>query len=184
MKLWLRLIWAHLSWRWRSHLKVSDVGVRDFVVWPTDIDIFLHMNNGIYLTLLDLARFDLMKRARTWQKLKKQKIHPVVVQETITFRKSLTPWLKFQVETKILGWDEHSYFIGQRFVVKGEIYAEAVVKLRFLQSPKGTPTPVEVNEKFGGWPGAEPTLPKWVSDWNKSVALPKGREAAPSNWVQ
>ncbi|NDE69198.1 MAG: hypothetical protein EB057_03910, partial [Microbacteriaceae bacterium] len=84
MKLWLRLIWAHLSWRWRSRLQVSSVGVRNFVVWPTDIDIFMHMNNGIYLTLLDIARFDLMKRAGAWQKLKKLKIHPVVVQETIT----------------------------------------------------------------------------------------------------
>lgn len=183
MKLWLRLIWAHLSWRWRSRLQVSDVGVRNFVVWPTDIDIFMHMNNGIYLTLLDIARFDLMKRAGAWQKLKKLKIHPVVVQETITFRKSLTPWLRFQVQTKLIGWDEQAFFIGQRFVVKGEIYAEAVVKLRFLQSPKGTPIPDEVNEKLGGWPGEVPVLPKWVTDWNKGVALPKGREAAPSDWV-
>ena len=184
MKLWLRLIWAHLSWRWRSKLKVSDVGVRTFLVWPTDIDIFRHMNNGIYLTLLDLARFDLMKRAGGWQRLKKQKIHPVVVQETITFRKSLTPWLKFNIETKILGWDEIAFFIGQRFVVDGEIYAEAVVKLRFLKSPKGTPKSAEVNEALGGWPGVEPKLPAWVAEWDKSVALPKGREQAPSNWLQ
>jgi acyl-CoA thioesterase FadM len=183
MKLWLRLTWAHLSWRWRSRLQVSDVGVRNFVVWPTDIDIFMHMNNGIYLTLLDIARFDLMKRAGAWQKLKKLKIHPVVVQETITFRKSLTPWLRFQVQTKLIGWDEQAFFIGQRFVVKGEIYAEAVVKLRFLQSPKGTPTPDEVNGKLGGWPGVIPVLPKWVTEWNKGVSLPKGREAAPSDWV-
>jgi len=142
------------------------------------------MNNGIYLTLLDLARFDLMKRSRAWQKLKKQKVHPVVVQETITFRKSLTPWLRFNVETKILGWDNQAFFIGQRFVVKGEIYAEAVVKLRFLQSPKGTPTPTEVNERLGGWPGEEPKLPAWVTQWNTSVALPKGREQAPSDWTK
>ena len=184
MKLWLRLIWAHLSWRWRPKATVADVGVRQFMVWPTDIDIFLHMNNGIYLTLLDLARFDLMKRASAWQRLKKQKVHPVVVQETITFRKSLTPWLRFNVETKILGWDNQAFFIGQRFVVKGEIYAEAVVKLRFLKSPKGTPTPNEVNNLLGGWPGAEPVLPAWVSQWNASVALPKGREQAPSDWTK
>lgn len=142
------------------------------------------MNNGIYLTLLDLARFDLMKRANTWQRLKRQKVHPVVVQETITFRKSLTPWLKFQVETKILGWDEQAFFVGQRFVVKGEIYAEAVVKLRFLKSPKGTPTPAEINEMAGGWTAPVPQLPDWVVQWNKEAALPKGKEPAPSNWTK
>jgi len=142
------------------------------------------MNNGIYLTLLDLARFDLMKRANAWQKLNKAHIHPVVVQETITFRKSLTPWLRFQIETKMLGWDEQAFYIGQRFVVKGEIYAEAVVKLRFLKSPKGTPTPTEVNAVLGGWPGPAPELPSWISDWNKAAALPKGKESAPSNWTK
>lgn len=182
MKLWLRLIWSHLSWRFRTKLSVSEVGVRSFLVWPSDIDIFRHMNNGIYLTLLDLARFDLMKRSNTWQRLKKLKVHPVVVQETITFRKSLTPWLRFQVETKIIGWDDKAFFIGQRFVVGREIYAEAVVKLRFLKSPKGTPSPAEINQMLGGWPGAEPELPSWVSEWDKSVALPKGKEPAPSDW--
>ena len=142
------------------------------------------MNNGVYLTLLDLARFDLMKRANTWQRLKKQKVHPVVVQESITFRKSLTPWLKFQVETKILGWDEQAFFVGQRFVVKGEIYAEAVVKLRFLKSPKGTPTPNEINEMAGGWTAEIPQLPEWVIQWNKAASLPKGKEPAPSNWIK
>ena len=184
MKLWLRLIWAHLSWRWRSKEKIDSVGVREFMVWPTDIDIFRHMNNGIYLTLLDLARFDLMKRAGAWQSLKKLHIHPVVVQETITFRKSLTPWLRFHVETRIIGWDHQAFFIGQRFVVKGEIYAEAVVKLRFLKSPKGTPTPTEVIEHLGGWPTLEPTLPDWVVDWNKAVSLPKGKEYAQSHWLE
>jgi len=184
MKLWLRLIWAHLSWRLRSKLQISDVGVRSFLVWPTDIDIFRHMNNGIYLTLLDLARFDLMKRSNAWQTLKKQKTHPVVVQETITFRKSLTPWLRFEVETKILGWDEMAFYVGQRFVVEGEIYAEAVVKLRFLQSPKGAPTAKEVNQQMGGWPGEEPKLAQWVIDWNKEVALPKGKQPAPSDWLK
>lgn len=153
-------------------------------MWPTDIDIFLHMNNGVYLTLLDLARFDLMMRANTWQRLKRQKVHPVVVQESITFRKSLTPWLKFEVETKILGWDEQAFFVGQRFVVKGEIYAEAVVKLRFLKTPKGTPSPAEINEMAGGWTAPVPQLPDWVIQWNKGAALPKGREPAQSDWTK
>jgi hypothetical protein len=91
--------------------------------------------------------------------------------------------LKFQIETKVLGWDEQAFFVGQRFVVKGEIYAEAVVKLRFLKSPKGTPTPQEINELAGGWNAEVPVLPAWVIQWNEAAALPKGREPAPSDWL-
>jgi len=182
MKLWLRLIWALASWRSRGAATVVDLGVRNFRVWPTDIDVFMHMNNGVYFTLLDLARLDLMKRARVWQRLKRQGVHPVVVQETITFRKSLLLWQRFTIETKIAGWDTQAFFIQQRYVVKGEIYAEAMVKLRFLQAPRGVPSPDEVNEMLGGWPGSKPELPTWVAEWNRAVALPKGKEPAPSVW--
>ena len=82
----------------------------------------------------------------------------------------------------MLGWNDVAFFIRQRFVVEGEIYAEAVVRLRFLKSPKGTPSPAEVLEVMGGWQGDIPALPQWVSDWEKSITLPKGREAAPSLW--
>ena len=84
MKLWLRLVWALLSWRSRGPLELHQVGKRNFRVWPSDLDIFNHMNNGIYLTLLDLARFDTLKRSGSWAKAKRAKLHPVVVGETKT----------------------------------------------------------------------------------------------------
>ena len=163
-------------------MKLHQVGVRQFHVWPTDIDIFRHMNNGIYLTLMDVARFDMLKRSGAWKACKKAHIHPVVVGETISFRKSLKLGQKFSIESGVLGWNDVAFFIRQRFVVEGEIYAEAVVRLRFLKSPKGTPSPAEVLEVMGGWQGDIPALPKWVSDWEKAITLPKGREAAPSLW--
>jgi acyl-CoA thioesterase FadM len=141
------------------------------------------MNNGVYLTLMDVARFDMFKRANGWQLMKKAKIHPVVVAENITFRKSLTLGQSFTIESKVIGWSEIAFFIEQRFVVDGEIYARAIVKLRFLKSPKGTPTPNEMFEVLGTWDAPIPKLPKWVSDWDSGSALPKGREAAPSLWV-
>jgi YbgC/YbaW family acyl-CoA thioester hydrolase len=183
MKLWLRLIWAHASWRFRPRINHWDVSVRRFHIWPTDIDIFKHMNNGVYLTLMDVARFDMFKRANGWQLMKKAHIHPVVVAENITFRKSLTLGQKFTIESKVIGWNDIAFFIEQRFVVNGEIYARAVVKLRFLKSPKGTPTPDEMFEVLGAWEAPVPVLPKWVVDWDAASALPKGREAAPSEWA-
>lgn len=182
MKLWLRLIWAHVSWRFRPRINHWDVSVRRFHIWPTDIDIFKHMNNGVYLTLMDVARFDMFKRANGWQLMKKAQIHPVVVAENITFRKSLTLGQSFTIESKVIGWSDIAFFIEQRFVVKGEIYARAIVKLRFLKSPKGTPTPDEMFEVLGKWDAPIPKLPKWVIDWDTASSLPKGREAAPSVW--
>ena len=79
MNLWLRLLWALSSWRSRGKLSVWDVGVRSFRVWPSDLDIFNHMNNGKYGSLMDLARLDLMLRSGTWQKLSRLNWYPCLL---------------------------------------------------------------------------------------------------------
>ena len=107
------MIWAFNGWRFKSKLSIADVGKRTFRVWPTDIDAFNHMNNGVYLTLMDLGRFDLMLRAGKWQELKKLGWYPVVVSVSIVFRKSLAPWVLFDIETKIIGWDSEAVYAEQ-----------------------------------------------------------------------
>ncbi|MFM5952517.1 MAG: acyl-CoA thioesterase [Micrococcales bacterium] len=182
MKLWLRMIWAFNGWRFKSPLTIADVSKRTFRVWPTDIDAFNHMNNGVYLTLMDLGRFDLMLRAGKWQVFKKLGWYPVVVSVSIVFRKSLAPWTLFDIESKIIGWDHEAVFVEQRFTRDGEIYTRAFVKLRWLKKPRGIVTPQEVIDQAGGWPGEVPVLPAWINDWNEATVLPKGKEPAPSNW--
>jgi acyl-CoA thioesterase FadM len=140
------------------------------------------MNNGKYFALLDVARHDLMMRSGSWQAIMKAGIYPVVVAETITFRKSLAPWMPFDIETKIIGWNHISAFIEQRFVVNGEIYAKAIVRIRYLKRERGIATPDEVLEICGGWNGEIPQIPEWVKTWDESSSLPKGKEPAPSDW--
>ena len=182
MNLWFRLAWALFAWRFRSKRTISDVGIRPFRVWPSDLDVFNHMNNGRFLALLDLGRLDLMLRSGSWQALQKRGWYPVVVAQNITFRKSLRPWQKFSIETRIVGWDDISAFIEQRFVAEGEIYARAIVRVRFLKRARGVLAPSEVIEACGGWNGDQPTLPLWIKNWADASALPKGREATPSVW--
>ena len=187
MNLWLRLIWALVSWRSRGPLKLESVAKRSFRVWPTDLDIFAHMNNGKFLSLADLGRFDWLLRSGTWRFLKQRNWYPVVVAEHITFRKSLMPWQKFEIESKIGGRDEEAFYIEQRFTVKGEIYAVAWVRIRFLVNPRGIVTPHQLIEALGGWhsetgDGKEPQVPAWVKASFAASLLPKVREAAPSEW--
>ncbi len=181
MNLWLRLVWALVSWRSRSRLGVWDVGVRTFRVWPADLDIFNHMNNGRFLSIMDLSRFDIMLRSGAWQGFRKLKWYPVVVAETITFRKSLEPWMAFTMETQLAGWDEEAFYADQRFVVNGEIYAQAWVRIRFLKNPRGIVTPAMVFEEFP-MPTDGRQIPDWVAQWAKDTALPKGKQPAPSIW--
>lgn len=57
MNLWLRLLWLLATARFQVRLaeptETVALGMR---VWPGDLDISLHMNNGRYLTIMDLGR--------------------------------------------------------------------------------------------------------------------------------
>jgi acyl-CoA thioesterase FadM len=181
MKLWLRLLYQLVSWQRRTKISISDVAKRRFRVWPTDLDIYNHMNNGVFLTILDLGRYDHGKRTGIWNQWKKIGWYPVVVAENITFRKSLKLWQSFDLESKVIGWSDEAFYFEQRFVVGEEIYARAVVRIRFLKRSRGIVTPQEILG-VTPWHGPVPTLPEWVTNWSKESALPKGREPAPSDW--
>lgn len=182
MKLWFRILYVWLTWRRRPKLTIAEVSRITLRVWPTDLDVYNHMNNGVFLTLMDLGRYDQGLRTGIWQEWNRRGWFPIVVNSTISYRKALLPWQKFTIETKVLGWDEIAYYIEQRFVRDGEIYARAIMRGRFLKRSWGTLTPQEVMEGSGGWPGKKPVVPKWVKDWAASVQLPKGKEPAPSTW--
>jgi len=101
--------------------------------------------------------------------------------ETISFRKSLDLWKKFDLETRVVGYDEKAVFVEQRFVVDGQIYAQAMTRARFLKRSGGTVSVAELLETIG-WDAPAPAMPDWVQEWATHVALPVSRAEAPSTW--
>lgn len=164
MNLYLRLLAFTLLTRRRS--RVSPLGpVRTpFRVWPTDLDLLRHVNNGTYLTIMDVARLDLLARADIARKVRARGWYPVVVAETITFRRSLTLLQRFEIRTEVIGWDERSMFLSQDFERGGKVVATAVIRARFLGRDGERVTPTQVVELAGEVP-ARPELPAWVRDW-------------------
>jgi YbgC/YbaW family acyl-CoA thioester hydrolase len=136
-----------------------------FRVLPADLDFLLHMNNAVYFQVMDIARGDWLVRSKVWQRLRKKKLHLVVSDETIQFRKSLMLGQKFTIETRVVGWDEKAFFVEQRFVRNGELWANALLRLRALDaSHKPVPTS-EVLPVLGAGHVPSPPLPDWVTSW-------------------
>ncbi|NDA13553.1 MAG: thioesterase, partial [Actinobacteria bacterium] len=110
------MLYVWLTWRSRPRLTIDEVSRVNLRVWPTDLDVYNHMNNGVFLTLMDIGRYDQGLRTGIWQEWNRRGWFPIVVNSTISYRKALLPWQKFTIETKVLGWDEIAYYIEQRFV--------------------------------------------------------------------
>jgi acyl-CoA thioesterase FadM len=162
-------------------IHIYDVAQTKFRVLPTDLDTLNHMNNGVYFSIMDVARFDLLVRSGAWSRLSKRGFYPVVTNETISFRKSLNPWQRFEIETKVAGFDAKSVYLEQRFVVAGEIYARGFIRGRFLKRSGGSVSMKELAETLGVELGAV-ELPEWLGRWSDDVALPPTKAPAPSDW--
>ena len=54
MTMLFRALWILLTARWRGSLDLLGESVLSFRVMPGDLDVNLHMNNGRYLTLMDM----------------------------------------------------------------------------------------------------------------------------------
>lgn len=116
-----------------------------FWVNPADLDMNLHMNNGRYLSVMDLGRIDLMLRAGVLKKFFKNGYYPVVASESIRFRKSLEPFQTFTLVTQIESWNDVDFFLTQRFMAKGKVVAEGYIRGRFKQrGRKGSVPTAEV----------------------------------------
>jgi len=176
-----RTILHTLISRFGRRLGHYDIARTRFRVLPTDLDIFKHMNNGVYLSIFDIGRFDLLQRNGVWKIFNDHGWYPVVASETITFRKSLTLWTRFTVESRILGFDAKAVYVEQRAVVNGEIYAQAFIRGRFLSKKGGVVGIDDLLDAVGPVPQGD-GVPAWLLQWGADAALPATRAPAPSVW--
>lgn len=83
----LALVLLGASRRGRLDLfALSDLPMR---VWPTDLDVQMHMNNGRYLSLMDLGRIDLLVRSGFWAEARRRGWFPLVGASAIEYRRPL-----------------------------------------------------------------------------------------------
>jgi acyl-CoA thioesterase FadM len=134
-------------------------------VWPNDLDMNLHMNNGRYLTLMDLGRIDLTIRTGIGRVALRERWRPMVAAATIRFRRGLPPFQRYDLRTRMLCWDQKWFFMEQRFEVAGEVYATALIKGVFV-GPREKISPQVVAQAIGH-DGVSPPMPEQVAAWLK-----------------
>jgi acyl-CoA thioesterase FadM len=134
MNLWLRLLWLLTTAPFRSPLKAPEgISTLRFRVWPHDLDISLHMNNGRYLTTMDLGRIDVILRTGLWRAVWHHGWTPVANAVVIRFRRELLLFNRYRLDTHILAWDDTAVVMEQVFIFDGgsrdgQVAARALMK--------------------------------------------------------
>ncbi len=137
----LRVVGVVIRWllveRGRAPVASSSLALR---CWPWDCDVFRHLNNARYLSLMDVGRWHLILASGLWRRIRDTQAFPVMVRGEIDFRRSIKPFERFTLETRQHKVGSRSVVVSQRFLVGDEVAAEALVTLTFLR--KGRPVEV------------------------------------------
>jgi YbgC/YbaW family acyl-CoA thioester hydrolase len=169
-----RLAWLLLTHRFNPRISILGPVRTAFRVWPTDLDVLMHVNNGVYLSLMDLGRVDLMLRSGMFRAVRARGWYPVVVAQTIQYRRSLKLLDRFAIETRVMMWDDKAILLAQEFVrPDGQVIATALVRGRFL-SPSGTVPMADLIAAVGN-PALPTDVPAYAREWNTAQASWQGR---------
>jgi acyl-CoA thioesterase FadM len=114
-----------------------------------------------------LAEMGLLK------KFIKLKWMPIVNAAEFTYIRDIKPFQKFEIETKIVGWDEKYFYIEQRFVSERGLHC--IVHVRGVFVCKGKQIPLDTLVAEAGYKGDTPQLPAEVVMWKDFLQLKKER---------
>lgn len=131
MNLWFRLLWLVLTARFRPRFD-TPLGVSrlSFRVWPLDVDVNRHLNNGRYLTIADIGRGDLFHRSGVWAASRGQGMFATMLGVAIRFQKEIKPLRAFDVESRWVYWNERIAVMEHLFLI-GEGEARRVAAREF-----------------------------------------------------
>ncbi len=171
MNLYLRAFKIIILSFFRKRLGPLETGIVKFRVWPNDIDINFHLNDGRYVSVMDLGRLDLTLRNGLLTHCIKNRWFPVVASVMVRYVKSIKPFQKYRVETCILGWDDDWFYFFQRFLCGGELLAAGIVRTVFLRNGSKVKSEDIVTSLYGKM--KSPEIPEWIKEWNKSENMMK-----------
>jgi acyl-CoA thioesterase FadM len=108
VNLYLRLLWALLRSARLGSIEPGDWIERQLRVLPNDLDINGHMNNGRYLTIVDLMLVEYFVRSGFAKAMLQAGWRPMSGGAFITYRKGLKPWQRYRIRFTLAGAD-HSW---------------------------------------------------------------------------
>ena len=132
-------------------------------VLPNDLDANLHMNNGRFLTLMDIGRSDFTMRVGLHKAMLREKWGAVATAINVVYLRPLKVFDQYELRTKLLSWDDMWFYMEQRFVKDGMIVASAVVKATFVKGNKRI-APQQVIEKTVPHIPQAPDFPDYLKE--------------------
>ena len=126
---------------------ILEESVLNLRVLPNDVDV-TKMTNDRFIALMDLGRMDIAFRVGLIRIMFRRKWVPVATFDTIRFRHPSKVFEKYKLRTRIIWWDESTFYFEQNFERKGRTVATGYVCATLLGSG-GRISPEDVLSEIG-----------------------------------
>lgn len=156
MSLYFRLLKALLMNLFAEKSAGLATQIMSLIVWPSDLDLELHMNNGRYVTIMDLGRVQYYCRTGLLRQIFAKRWKILVGAAQITFKKPLAPFQAYELQTKLISWDEKWIYFEQSFISNETVMAVGYAKVIF-RSKAETMSPLEYLGAIGIRSGLPPS---------------------------
>ncbi|MCQ8278942.1 thioesterase family protein [Acetobacteraceae bacterium KSS8] len=163
---WFRLLRVAMGRHDGQKPGTFDTTVIRLRAWPNDLDLNVHVNNGRILSLADLGRIDWFRRAGLLRVARERKAFPVIGDAIAKFRRELRAFERFEIHSRLIGWDERWAYLEHRFVKAGRVFG--VVAIRGMFTGKNGPVPPQTLVDALGRTERSPPLPDWAVSFTES----------------
>ncbi|MCM5682265.1 thioesterase family protein [Schlegelella sp. S2-27] len=164
MNLYLRLLWTLLRSLRLPAITVGETLERTLRVLPNDLDINGHMNNGRYMTVVDLMLIEYFVRSGFARAMLRQGWRPMAGGSFITYRKGLKPLQRYRLRFRQEGADTHWNYMRFEFLREdGTLCAAGYMKGAAVA--REGPVPNARSYATLGWAFEPGDLPEPVRHW-------------------
>jgi acyl-CoA thioesterase FadM len=147
----------------RSRIGPLDESRVRFTALPNDCDLNIHLNAGRLVSFMDIARMDLLVRMRVFFPVILRGWRPILGGCAVRYRHSIAPFARFEIRSRVLGWDAKWFYIEQLVERGNRVCATGVMRV-LIRHAKGNVPPEEIIS-LTGRTLSSPTLPTFVERW-------------------
>lgn len=114
---WFRIINIIRKTRRQDDFKPGQESRLSMRCLPGDIDTNLHINNGRYLTLADVGRFQQFRQSGIWGIAMKNGWAPMLGGVQVAFTREIRLWQRFELRSSIETWEDTQVLGRHRFIL-------------------------------------------------------------------
>jgi acyl-CoA thioesterase FadM len=160
----IRLVTEFIRFRRAPALPLTGTHVSRHMCLPWDIDPWMELNNGRTLTLYDLGRLPLAKRAGLIGVMRRNGWGLTMAGAIVRYRRRIRMFEVIEMRSRALCWDARFIYLEQSMWKADGECANHIVYRAALTDGNGIVPPEKVARVITGQ-DASPPMPDWITAW-------------------